>query len=643
MLTPAEIAAEIAQDMEFLQKELRDLPQRQRSLRSVFNHSWQLLSEDQRHILAALSIFRGGFRREAARDVAGASLGDLMGLIDKSMLQRVADGRFEVHELIRQFAAEQLGKDPERETDTHSKHSETYLQALAGWERDLQGPRQIEANQEIKLEIDNIRAAWTWAVETQRIQALTGAINGFCIYLFQNHQRIEGQELCQVLIKRLKAARNPGESTHLKLQARALAWAAYFNWKLGYWDRSRELLQDCQSIQKGHDLVKVETRFERALVNLTQTMITENIEHSELVKTIQDIEALFTAIDEPWWAGQALTIMGGRTEATEAGMNIIEKSLQITRKLGDLQSTADALYQLSVHHALKWQLDKAMALAYEALEIYQALGDQHKMAKSYAGLGGGMVWQGRFEEARSIECKTLEMYADLGYQQSFFAYAYVAAAYPELYLGEYQAAREQSQFALDIYQEVKHEYARHWTALTHDILGRAALGEGDFTEAETWFLKVDPVFQESYNLGEVANYCQNLACLGFTKRGLKQISQAFDFLYQALLLATQFESYLAIFHILPGIAALLADHGKVERAVEIYALAATQGIVANSKWFEEIAGDAVARAAEVLPEKVVEAAKARGRELDLWETAEGLLVELEQAGWGEEVVPSSGE
>ena len=80
-------------------------------------------------------------------------------------------------------------------------------------------------------------------------------------------------------------------------------------------------------------------------------------------------------------------------------------------------------------------------------------------------------------------------------------------------------------------------------------------------------------------------------------------------------------SYLSLFHTLPGIALLFADQGEVERAVELYALATTQGIVANSKWFDDIAGDEIARVAEGLPVEVVEAAKARGRGLDLWETA----------------------
>jgi len=87
-------------------------------------------------------------------------------------------------------------------------------------------------------------------------------------------------------------------------------------------------------------------------------------------------------------------------------------------------------------------------------------------------------------------------------------------------------------------------------------------------------------------------------------------------------------------HALPGIALLFADQGDVERAVELYSLAATFDWVANSKWFADIAGDEIEGVAAQLPPDVVEAAKARGGALDVWETAEKLVNELEEMGWG---------
>jgi hypothetical protein len=78
-------------------------------MRAVFTHSWQLLSEAEQRVLAALSVFQEGFDREAAVQVAGASLFLLASLESKSLLQRnSATHRYEIHELLRQYAAEQL-------------------------------------------------------------------------------------------------------------------------------------------------------------------------------------------------------------------------------------------------------------------------------------------------------------------------------------------------------------------------------------------------------------------------------------------------------------------------------------------------------------------------------------------------------
>ncbi|QLQ04657.1 MAG: hypothetical protein HZY76_00145 [Anaerolineae bacterium] len=52
LLSCREIAAEIQRGLDFLAANLRDLPERQRSLAAVFEHSWRLLSEEERAVLA---------------------------------------------------------------------------------------------------------------------------------------------------------------------------------------------------------------------------------------------------------------------------------------------------------------------------------------------------------------------------------------------------------------------------------------------------------------------------------------------------------------------------------------------------------------------------------------------------------------
>jgi len=164
MLSIEEIAAEIAKNLDFLEADVGDAPDRHRSVRAVFEYTWDLLSPQERSTFAALSVFRGGFTREAAASVAGASLRDLAGLASKSLVTPDPEtGRYTVHELLRQYAEAELEKDP----DLHQQ----VLDAHAAYYSDLAGrafPSLTRGDELVTLEqdIDNIRLAWRHQMAT---------------------------------------------------------------------------------------------------------------------------------------------------------------------------------------------------------------------------------------------------------------------------------------------------------------------------------------------------------------------------------------------------------------------------------------------------------------------------------------------
>ena len=109
LLSIGEIAAEVATNIDFLETDMGDVPDRQRSVRAVFDYTWRLLDSSERSTFAALSVFRGGFTRDAAQAVAGASLRNLSMLAGKSLIAANPDtGRYTVHELLRQYAEAEL-------------------------------------------------------------------------------------------------------------------------------------------------------------------------------------------------------------------------------------------------------------------------------------------------------------------------------------------------------------------------------------------------------------------------------------------------------------------------------------------------------------------------------------------------------
>lgn len=164
-LTCPEIAAELERGLDILVTPLRDVPERQRSMRAVFDHSWQLLRPEEESVLRRLSVFRGGFAREAAEVAAGATLPLLAALMAKSFLRRMDDGRFTMHELVRQYAADRLAADPAEEAAARQRHSDYFLDFIVRLESDLKSARQLSALAAIDADIDNIRSAWIFGVQ----------------------------------------------------------------------------------------------------------------------------------------------------------------------------------------------------------------------------------------------------------------------------------------------------------------------------------------------------------------------------------------------------------------------------------------------------------------------------------------------
>jgi predicted ATPase/class 3 adenylate cyclase len=161
----AEIADEIARSLDFLETEAGNVPDRHRSIRAVFDYSWAMLSEDDRRTFSALSVFRGGFTREAAEEVAGSSLRGLASLVSRSLLVHDRKlGRYGVHELLRQYAADALLMDAGRCDEVHDAHAQFYSNVTARAEELISVCDQEQALHIVEAELDNIRAAWRHSV-----------------------------------------------------------------------------------------------------------------------------------------------------------------------------------------------------------------------------------------------------------------------------------------------------------------------------------------------------------------------------------------------------------------------------------------------------------------------------------------------
>jgi hypothetical protein len=118
-----------------------------------------------------------------------------------------------------------------------------------------------------------------------------------------------------------------------------------------------------------------------------------------------------------------------------------------------------------------------------------------------------------------------------------------------------------------------------------------------------------------------------LANLGYIARALNQIDRSRRYLVRCLVEVKKIGSLRTAIHALPALALLEADQGNIERAIELYALAHNYPYVANSRWFEDIAGRHINTQSSSIPAERVPIAQNRGRLLDTWETIGQWLAE----------------
>jgi tetratricopeptide (TPR) repeat protein len=191
-----------------------------------------------------------------------------------------------------------------------------------------------------------------------------------------------------------------------------------------------------------------------------------------------------------------------------------------------------------------------------------------------------------------------------------------------LFLGRYEGVRAQAETSLAAARETGHLRGVGNACL---LLGQVALAREAYAEAHDWWQEGATLLRETGPREELA---LALAFQAYAARGFGALGEARRYLHEALQIATELPMALSVLVAVPGMALLVATQGEIERAVELYALALRHSFVANSPWFEDVAGRQIAAAAAELPPEAVAAAQARGRARDLEATVMELLEEL---------------
>ncbi|MBX3001181.1 MAG: tetratricopeptide repeat protein [Caldilineaceae bacterium] len=236
------IVEAIRADLDFLAAESPDLPPRQRSLRAIFQQSWQALTPSEQSCFARLSLFRNPFSVDAAIAVAGASLPVLTRLYHAHLLERYDDfDHFTFHELLRQFATDKLTQSISNPTELQLRHAEYFLTWLSGQTQLLQGIQPIRCVEAIQSSLDDVRAAWAWASTSGHTDLLQRALPVLGAFYSLRAMHDEGEHLYRDTLAQI-------EEKEEGLRARLLAYLGACLEKRGKLDAARQALNSAIAI-----------------------------------------------------------------------------------------------------------------------------------------------------------------------------------------------------------------------------------------------------------------------------------------------------------------------------------------------------------------------------------------------------------
>jgi predicted ATPase len=181
LLGPAALLARLDRTLPLLVGGARDLPDRQQTIRRAIGWSYDLLDADQQALFRRLAVFAGGWRLPAAEALVAetsAQAEDIVNQLDELVTQSLVvvelaggDVRYRFLETIRAYALEQLQASGE-ELQARDQHCAYYAHALDDRTTDLLSGAMPAVWPELVAELENIRAAWAWAIERRHDQAL---------------------------------------------------------------------------------------------------------------------------------------------------------------------------------------------------------------------------------------------------------------------------------------------------------------------------------------------------------------------------------------------------------------------------------------------------------------------------------------
>jgi predicted ATPase/DNA-binding XRE family transcriptional regulator/Tfp pilus assembly protein PilF len=473
LLSCKEIAREIERNLDFLSVSIRDLPERHRSLRAMLDHSWNLLNSEEKVVLSRLSVFQGSFRREAAESICGAHLSVLSSLKDKSLLRRTDQGYYDLHELIRQYAALRLAEDVRENERVKDRHAIYYAERLKNWETALKSSRQVETLNEMALEIDNLRQAWQRMVTCCEFDChrntlfspslFRSSLFSLSLFFEMRCRYWEAVNLFSQAAETLKSAKESvSECEEIQYIDSFLGLVIAY---LGYHQYLMHYLQAHQSLEEALRLLandSPQTGKAQAQIMLAWIYQAQG-QYKKAADLFQKSSIVFQQERDDWWYTLSISMLAMVTLALG---NINESVILFQESLsrieaGDLRLGVHTRTGLGYANFFLGDYSEAERLLRESLELSYKLGNKRQVAYNYRLLGQVAMALGQSEQAKNYFQECVTLLGDYGESPDL--------ATGLIYLGrcltasqETEAARREFQKVIQIGQALNIFYLTYW-------------------------------------------------------------------------------------------------------------------------------------------------------------------------------------
>jgi predicted ATPase/DNA-binding SARP family transcriptional activator len=621
-LSIPEIALSLEESLHLLKAEFHDLPSRHRSIHAAIDASWRLLEDEERSTFRRLSLFRSGFTFQVAQEVSCASKVVMSRLVNKSFVRyQHGTGRYKIHELLRQYGAEKLAARPGELLEVRKQHGTYYSGYAVSRYASFYSRRELDALYEIEAELPNINAAWVWALEDWLAELVQLASVLYQYYLRRARFQ-EGIESFQVAVKRLDGAQREDQQISL---AWMRAYLGHLHALIGNFNSGMELLEASLALAsrvtgkaEGAGQVRAFCLSRMGMLALEEANSQAYLEESlRLYRELGDHaqEAIILA-----YLGDLLRTQGKLDQATSA----LSGSLAIQQELGSNLDSARTLTILSLYAMRRGDLEGIAPPLKEAAEIARKAGDQDQLAFILESSGIGYGYLGRFEEAVEFLQECMEIRAEIDQHNKLLICNYLMGMV-KVHQGKIKEARSYAQKSLQLGEQLVDSSSSGTSLL---VLGTAALVEGFYQEAHLYLQKSIAAFTTGWQEDWRSRQGLAYAILGILDCCQDSIAPARDHTRKALVQVQETQSYIGLLHCFPAASLLLAKTGRIELALEIFALAETQPLIMNSAVFQKMVGHEIRHATRLLDPQKAQAIRQSGKARDLWQTANEMIEDL---------------